>query len=116
MVAEALGNLREARKRFEHARSAFSRPELSYDLALVTLELSAVLLKQGETARVRSLANEMLQIFRSQNVQLEALAALQVFWEAVRRDTATVELARRVVRFLYRAKDDPKLKFEAGAE
>lgn len=116
MVADALGNLGEARKRFEQTRSAFARPELSYDHALVSMELSAVLLRQGENARVRSLADETLRVFRSQQVQPEALAALQVFWEAARRDSATVDLARRVVRFLYRAKDDPELKFEAGAE
>jgi tetratricopeptide (TPR) repeat protein len=116
MVADALGDLGGARKRFEQARSAFARPELSYDHALVSLELSVVLLKQGDTARVRTVAEEMLRIFRSQKVHQEALAALKLFCEAARRETATVELARRVVRYLYRAKDDPELKFEAGVE
>ncbi|HET9226572.1 MAG TPA: hypothetical protein VFR31_07880, partial [Thermoanaerobaculia bacterium] len=113
-VAAALGDLREARKRFEQVRRAFVKPELGYDYALVSLELSTVLLRQGETARVRSLTDEMLSLFRSQNVHREALAALQVFCAAVKRDGATVELVRRVVRYLYRAKGDPELKFEAG--
>lgn len=116
MVADALGQLREARKRFEQARNAFTRPELSYDHALVSMELSIVLLRQGDALRVRSLSEETLRIFRSQSVHSQALIALQVFSEAARRDIATVELARRVVRYLYRAKDDPELKFEAGAE
>lgn len=115
-VAAALGDLRGARKRFEQVRSTFDRPELSYDHALVTIELSTVLLELGENARVRTLADEMLGIFRSQNVHREALAALQVFCEAARRDAATVELARRVARYLYRAQNDPDLKFEAGVE
>lgn len=113
-VADALGNLSEARKRFEQARKAFAKPELSYDHALVSLELSTVLLRQGETARVRLLADETVRIFRSQNVHCAALAALQVFCEATRRDAATLELARRVTRYLYLAKNDPELEFEAG--
>jgi hypothetical protein len=43
----------------------------------------------------------------------EALAAIRVFCEAARQETATAELGRRVVRYLYRAEDDPGLKFEA---
>jgi tetratricopeptide (TPR) repeat protein len=115
-IAVARGGLGEARKRFEQARSTFAKPELIYDHALVSLELSVVLLKQGETARVRTLANEMLPIFRSQQIHQEALAAIRVFCDAAGREAATVELARRVVRYLYRAKNDPELKFEAGAE
>lgn len=114
-VSDALGNLAEARERFEQVRSAFDKAGLIYDHALVSLELSTVLLKLGETARVRTLADEMLRIFRSQEVLPEALAAVRVFCEAARQETATVELGRRVVRFLYRAKDDPELKFEGGA-
>lgn len=115
-VAEALGDLRGARKRFEQVRSTFDRPELSYDHALVSMELSTVLLKQGETAQVRTLADEMLRIFRSQQIHREALAAIRVFCDAAGSEAATVGLARRVVRYLYRAKDHPELKFEAGVE
>jgi tetratricopeptide (TPR) repeat protein len=115
-VAEALGDLRGAHKSFEQVRSTFARPELSYDHALVTMELSTVLLKQAENARVRALADEMLRIFQSQNVYREALVALQIFCEAARRDAATVELAQRVSRYLLRAQDNPELKFEAGVE
>jgi tetratricopeptide (TPR) repeat protein len=111
-VADALGNLPEARERFEQVRSAFDKPELTYDHALVTLELSTVLLELGETARVRTLAEEMLRTFRSQQVLPEALAAIRVFCEAARQEKATAELGRQVVRYLYRAKDDPGLKFE----
>jgi tetratricopeptide (TPR) repeat protein len=115
-IAEALGDLRRARKSFEQVRNTFARPELSYDHALVSMELSTVLLKQGENAQVRALADEMLRIFQSQNVHREALAALQIFCEAAKRDAATVELARRVSRYLLRAHGNPDLKFEAGVE
>jgi tetratricopeptide (TPR) repeat protein len=116
-IDAALGELEEARSRFEEVRRAFDKPERIYNYALVSLDLSFVLLKQGETAQVRAIAEEMLPIFRSQQVHREALAALQVFCEAARRDVATVELAQQVARYLRRAQDDPELRFDpAGAE
>jgi tetratricopeptide (TPR) repeat protein/transcriptional regulator with XRE-family HTH domain len=115
-VEAACGNLKEATKRFDQVRAAFTRPELSYDHALVSLDLSAVLLEQGETRRVRTIANEMAAIFRSQQVSSEALAALRVFCEAARREAATAEQARQMARLLQRAQTDLVLKEKAGAE
>jgi tetratricopeptide (TPR) repeat protein len=116
-IAAGLGELAEAQSRFEQVRRAFDKPELIYDHALVSLDLSLVLLKQGETAQVRVIADEMYSIFQSQQVHREALAALTVFYEAARQEAATVELTQRVARYLRRAQDDPDLRFEeAGAE
>jgi transcriptional regulator with XRE-family HTH domain len=117
LVADALGNLEEARARFEQVRRAFDKPELIYDYALASLDLSLVCLKQDDTAQVRTIAAQMMPIFESQQVRREALAALRVFCEAAKREAATVELAKEVVRYLRRAQDDPELRFEqAGAE
>jgi hypothetical protein len=80
----------------------------------VSLELALIFLEQGRTGETRKLAEEMLEIFKAQKVEREALAALRVFCDAAKRETATVELARRVVKFLYRAQHDPELRFEAG--
>jgi transcriptional regulator with XRE-family HTH domain/tetratricopeptide (TPR) repeat protein len=102
----------EARAAFEQVRRDFTTREMAYDCALVTLELAALLLEQGHTREVRTLAEEMLWIFRTQGVHREALAALQVFCDAARRDAASVELARRVALFLHRAQHDPQLRFE----
>jgi tetratricopeptide (TPR) repeat protein len=115
-VEAARGGLWEARRRFEQVRTAFTRPELSYDHALVSLDLSAVLLDQGETRRVRTIADEMTSIFRSQQVSVQALAALRVFCEAARREAATAEQARQVARLLRRAQNDPAIKEKAGAK
>jgi tetratricopeptide (TPR) repeat protein len=116
-VYAADGDFAEARSRLEQVRKVFERPELSYDYALASVDLSLVLLRQSETARVRVITDEMLWIFRAQQVHEQALAALRVFCEAGRRETATVELTRRVARYLHRARYDPALLFEqAGAE
>jgi hypothetical protein len=45
-------------------------------------------------------------------VHREALAALKLFCEAVEEETATAELARRIVGYLYRAQHQPELRFE----
>ena len=41
----------------------------------------------------------------------EALAALGLFHQAAERQEATAELARDVLRFLFRARHDPALRF-----
>jgi len=115
-IADALGDLGKARKCFEQVQATFARPELIYNYALVSMELATVLLQQRETTRVRTLAEEMLRIFHGQQIHREALAAIRDFCDAAGREAATVGLARRVLRYLYRAKDDPELKFEAGVE
>ena len=71
-----------------------------------------ILLEQGRTGETRKLAEEILPIVQAQKVEREALAALQVFYDAAKRETATVELTRRIVKFLYRAQHDPELRFE----
>lgn len=45
----------------------------------------------------------MAWLFTRQGVQREALAAIGIFCEAARREAATVELARRIIRFLDRS-------------
>jgi hypothetical protein len=56
----------------------------------------------------------MIPLFAGLAVYREALAALQVFWRAVEQETATVDLGRRLLGFLERARYDPDLRFEAG--
>jgi len=113
-IAAGLGRTSEAEAAFEKCRRVFDRRELTWDYAVVSLELALILLEQGRTGETRKLAEEMLEIFKAQEVEREALAALKIFCDAAKRETATVELARRVVKFLYRAQHDPELRFEAG--
>jgi tetratricopeptide (TPR) repeat protein len=115
-IAAGLGRTGEAYAAFQQVRREFTARELAYDGALVSLELALLLLEQGRAAEVRGLAGEMVWIFRAQGVHRETLAALQLFWDAARKEEATAELARRVVLYLYRAQHDPELRFEAGKE
>ncbi len=110
-IAGGLGRLFDAQAAFEQARRVFFRRKLPFDYALVSLELAVLLLELGRAKEVKVLAEEMLQIFRTQKVEREALAALRLFCDSAQQETATVELAKRVVKFLHRAQHDPELSF-----
>lgn len=57
----------------------------------------------------------MWWIFRAQGVHEEALAALRLFCEAARREEVEAGWVRHLLDHLYRAQDDPTLRFEQGA-
>lgn len=81
----------------EQVRGAFTALGLPYDAALASLDLAVLWLEEGRTREVRHLADGLRWIFRAQKIDREALAALALFCEAARRDTATVELTRQVI-------------------
>lgn len=113
-IAAGCGRAEEAEDGFEQARRKFfaQKPRLVLDYAQVSMDLALLLLEQGRTSEARTLAEQMKWIFGSQGIETEALAALRVFYEAARHEVATADLARRVIRFLYRAQHNPGLKFE----
>jgi tetratricopeptide (TPR) repeat protein len=111
-IDAGLGRLAQAAAAFRQVRRNFLEHPLPYDYALASLDLSLVLLEEGRTAEVREIAEEMLWIFKAQGVHREALAALRLFCEAAKQETATIALARQVERYLRRAQLDPGLRFE----
>lgn len=111
-VAAGVGRAADAENAFEEVRRYFAAEKLGFDYALVCLDLALLLLEQGRTAEVRTLAAEMAWIFTNQGVHREALAALRIFCDAARQDEATAELAQKMIRFLHRSQHDPELEFE----
>lgn len=114
-TAGALGRAEEGIAALEQVRRGFNAREMPYDAALAGLDLAELLLREGRAAGVRRLAEEMVAAFRAQGVEREALAALEAFREAAIRERVTAELARRVARFLARARREPRLRFEGEA-
>jgi len=84
-----------------------------YDEALAGMELAGLYLEEGRTAEVKGLVLLMEPVFRDQDVHAEAQKALELFRQAVELETLTVELVRRLVAYLYRARYNPELRFEA---
>lgn len=113
-VYHGLGWLSKAAALYAEVRESFIEEGLGYDVALVSLDLAAVYSREGKTAEVRRLAEEMLPIFRSQNAHQEAIAALLFFRDAARRETATVSLIQEVADYLRRSRANPDLPFRAG--
>ena len=112
-VAAGLGRPEQAIQALEQARRYFAANSIAYDTALASLELAVLHLDHGRTGEVRKLAEQMYWIFKVQGVHEEALAALQLFCEAARKEEATADLARRIKDYLHRARHNPELRFEA---
>ncbi len=112
-VLAGLDRPQEALPILEQVRRYFTASQIAYDAALASLEVAVFYLERERTREVKRLAEEMLWIFKSQGVHQEALAALRLFCEAARREEATADLARRVVHYLVKARNNPGLRFEA---
>lgn len=113
-IAAGLGHRIEARQLLAEARQRFASEGMSYDVGLSLLEEAVLLLEDGQTSAVKLLACELTCLFESKGVHREALAALRLFQEAAMREKATAEMARRVLRYLFRAQHDPELRFTAS--
>lgn len=103
-VAAGLERREEALPALEQVRRYFTKEQIAYDAALASLEVAVLYLEAGRTGEVKTLAEEMLWIFKAQGVHQEALAALKLFYEAAQREEATVELARRVIADIVQAR------------
>lgn len=113
-VARGLGRLDEAEKTFNAVRDEFVERSLSYDAALSCLDLAALYAEQGRTGEMKKLAEEMLPIFNSRGVHREATAALLVFHQAARAESATVKLVREISSYLQEARKNPELQFKGA--
>jgi transcriptional regulator with XRE-family HTH domain len=114
-IAAGMGRAEEAIALLERVRAAFEARENAYDTALVTLELAEVHASLGHAVQVKALARRSAPIFQRQGVHPEARRALELFRRAAEEDRFSVQLARSVVTYLYRARHDPGLRFEAAA-
>ncbi len=110
-IDAGLGRLAEARQGFDRARREYAERTMAANYAVVSLERAVLDLKEGRYADVKELAEEMQWIFNAKGLHEEALAALTLFRTAAERQALTVDVAERMVRYLYRAQYDPTLKF-----
>lgn len=115
IVAAGCNRLDEAEAAFEQARGALASfdPPIVFDYALVSLELAVILLRQNRFPEVIAVAERIVLLADAHGFMPEAHAALKLYCEAARRKAATVELTRRVIRFLHRAQHDPCLRYDA---
>jgi tetratricopeptide (TPR) repeat protein len=106
-----LGRRAEALAALTQVRNYLHEKKIAYDYALVTLEIAVLHLEEGRTHLVHELAEEMLWIFHNQNVHKEALAALNLFYQAAKAERAQPDWTRRLIKYLYQAQHNPRLRF-----
>ena len=105
-IARGLGQMEQAERFLLAARIGFQEQDASYDGALVCLELAGLYAEQGRTAEMKQLAEEMVPIFSSRKIHREALAALALWCQAVKTETAGAELAAQVASAIRRGRDE----------
>src|SRR5688500_5754879 len=95
--------------RFSRRRDG-SPPKIKHSRSCVRMDLALLYLRQGRPAELKTLAREMLPIFRSQDIHREAVAALVLFQEAVREEQITAAFVREIAAYLDAARTDPTLR------
>lgn len=110
-IAAGRGDATRAERLLADVRRGFIDRGLGYDAALVSLELAALLSREGRIQELKTLAGELLPVFQSRDVHREALAALALFQQAAARETATVEMIQSLAEYLGKARQDPGLRW-----
>ncbi|MEM7051063.1 MAG: hypothetical protein AAF604_15440 [Acidobacteriota bacterium] len=114
-VAAGFDRLAEATEGFRATRDGFVAEGKAFDAALVSLELAAVLMRQGRRREVVEVAEEIRGIFEVQAVHREALAALLLLQQAAQEEAVTTGLLADLTQYLERARRDPQLAFQQSA-
>ncbi|HEV7508748.1 MAG TPA: hypothetical protein VGS07_27965 [Thermoanaerobaculia bacterium] len=102
-LAAGQGQGEEASSLLEHVSQDFTAHKLPYEAALSSLDLAVLWLKSGRNGEVAQLAVAMKWIFDAKGIDDAALEALGLFCDAARQETATLELAQRVIAELEKA-------------
>lgn len=104
-IALDLGDLGAAEELFLQVKEFFVRNEMAHDVAVVSLDLAMVYLKQGRTVELKKLAGEMVAIFGGLGVRRELFAALAFFKKAKEiEQTATVGILQELIEALEQAR------------
>jgi hypothetical protein len=111
-LAAGLGRRDEALAALDEVRQGFEKDGLAYDYALSSLDAALLYREENRFAEIKTLADEMLVIFKAQNVHREALAAVILFVEAAEKEKVTPDLLHRLQDYLAKAKGNPELRFE----
>jgi tetratricopeptide (TPR) repeat protein len=110
-VARRKGETEAAEAAFREVRDAFASRGMSFDTALASLDLAAVLLQRGQAAEMRQLAQESVALFQSLKVPRETLAAILLLETAIQQQRLTVVLLHDFAAFLDKARSNPSLRF-----
>ena len=94
---------------FNQVRADFISADMTFDAALVSLDLATLFAREGRPAEVKAMARSLVPIFEAQGVDREALASLAAFRQAAEREAASVSLIRTAKECLARARPKPQM-------
>ncbi len=115
LIASGHGELARAKTAFQAAKSFFVEEGMALDVALVSLDLALVLLRERRTAELKSLSTEMIGIFRRYRLNREAIAALVLFQKAVELESVSYGLIRDLAAYLKNSQNNPHLRFRPSS-
>lgn len=114
-LAKAEGDIEEAEAGYRMAQEGFLRMGRGYEAASVALDVAILYAEEGRISDLKRVAEEIIPIFKSQDVHREAAAALMLFQDAVRAEQVTLRYVIELSRYLERARFDPTLAFQKPA-
>jgi tetratricopeptide (TPR) repeat protein len=97
---------------FNQVRADFISADMTFDAALVSLDLATLFAREGRPSEVKAMARSLVPIFEAQGVDREALASLAAFRQAAEREAASVSLIRATKECLARARPNPRMTNE----
>jgi tetratricopeptide (TPR) repeat protein len=108
--AAGLGRKEDALIKLEQVRHAFEARELPFDYALASLDAALLYREEERSAEIKTLAAEMLEVFKAQKVDREAIGAVILFQEAAKKEQVTAELVRRLQNDLAKAQKNQRCR------
>lgn len=111
-IAYGLGKSEVAEEKFLQVRQRFIDADIGFDAALVSLDLAMLYMEQGRSRDVQHLAEEMLPIFRAQDIHRETLASLLLFHKAAQAETVNRTMVQDLAAYLEKARDRRVLRPE----
>jgi len=108
-IANGLGKSEVAEAKFLQVRQRFIDAGIGFDAALVSLDLAMLYMKQGRSTDVKHLTEEMLPIFRAQDIHREAFASLLLFHKAAQAEKLNLGMVRDLASYLEKARDQRAL-------
>ena len=103
-LAAAFEEWDEAVEAFDEVRSLFLEKNLPYEFALASLDLALVYGRLSRFSEIRALASQILDTFKRQRIDREALATMILFKKAAEKEAITAEVVGNLRERLLRAR------------
>jgi tetratricopeptide (TPR) repeat protein len=113
-IAIQLEEDERAEESLQQVREGYREADIAFDVALVSLDLATLWLRQGRTNEIEEILDETIAIFRARNLQREALGALLMLRRAFETDQATAALLQSATVQLWRLERSPARRRVSG--